>query len=303
MLNIAAILMLIDTFLDYLLLERNYSEKTIVNYKKDLEEFKAFFENENDECTWITVDSDMVRRWAVNLMVSPNNCKAVSVNRKLSTLRTFYRFLLSRKVVAINPMRKIRGPKKNKVLPVFVKENQMEEILNDSNFKNDFVGIRNRLIIEMFYETGIRRAELISLNNYDIDLSLKNIKVLGKRNKERLIPFGPELYEEIMKYIDIRNEFFGEISDSFFVNRKGNKMTANDVYIIVKKELSKVVTLKKCSPHVLRHTFATSMLNNQAELVAIKELLGHKSLSTTTIYTNTTFEELKKVYKQAHPRA
>lgn len=295
--------MLIDSFLNYLLLERNYSEKTIVNYKKDLEEFEAFFEQEDSECNWATVDSDLVRGWAVSLMKPPVNCKTTSVNRKLSALRSFFRYLLSEKKIEKNPMSKVKGPKNRKALPYFVKDNQMEEIIDKEDFGKGFIACRNKLIIEILYETGIRRAELVSLNDLDVDLASRTVKVIGKRNKQRIIPFGQELCDEISAYKNIRNNSITKCSESFFVSSTGKRLCAGSVYTIVKNILSKVVTLKKCSPHVLRHTFATSMLNNHSTLVAVKELLGHKSLSTTTIYTNTTFEELKKIYKQAHPRA
>jgi integrase/recombinase XerC len=228
---------------------------------------------------------------------------ATSVNRKLSTLRSSYRFLLRRKEVVINPMLKVVGPKKKKPLPFFVREKDMDRLLDESLFEEGFEGCRDRLILEMFYATGMRLSELIGLNDADVDLSARLIKVTGKRNKQRLIPFGNEMEEDLLIYIKVRNETLPEGTKAFFVRKSGMRMYPLQVYRLVRKSLSKVVTLKKRSPHVLRHTFATAMLNGKAEMRAVKELLGHESLVTTEVYTHTTFEELKKVYELAHPRA
>ena len=200
-------------------------------------------------------------------------------------------------------MRKIKGPKNKKPLPVFLKENEMNRLLDETDFGEGFKGCRDRLIIEVFYATGMRLSELIGLDNKDVDFSASLLKVTGKRNKQRLIPFGDELQELMLEYINVRNETIPERSEAFFIRENGERLYKNLVYNLVKRNLSKVVTLKKKSPHVLRHTFATTMLNNEAELGVVKELLGHESITTTEIYTHATFEELKKVYKQAHPRA
>ena len=216
---------------------------------------------------------------------------------------SFYKFLLKKKVVLVDPLRKITGPKNKKPLPSFLKENEMNRLLDDTDFGEGFEGCRDQLIIEMFYATGIRLSELIGLDDKDVDFSASLLKVTGKRNKQRLIPFGDELKEGMLEYVNVRNEQVLESGGAFFVRKNGERLYKNLVYNLVKRNLSKVVTLKKRSPHVLRHTFATTMLNNEAELGAVKELLGHSSLATTEIYTHTTFEELKKVYKQAHPRA
>ena len=213
------------------------------------------------------------------------------------------RFLLKRKVLTVNPMQKVVGPKKKKPLPSFVKEKDMDRLLDEVSFGEGFEGCRDRLILEMFYATGIRLSELIGLDDADVDLSARLIKVTGKRNKQRLIPFGNELVEGLSLYIKVRNEELPQRTEAFFVLKDGRRMYPMSVYRIVKRNLSKVVSLKKRSPHVLRHTFATAMLNDNAELGAVKELLGHASLVTTEVYTHTTFEELKKVYEQAHPRA
>ena len=294
--------MLIEDFLKYLRLERNYSENTIVAYKTDLREFEGFFRSVEEGLDFTTVDADLVRSWVVNLM-DEEGAKATSVNRKLSSLRSFYRFLLRKKVVKSDPMLRVVGPKKSKPLPSFLRESEMNRLLDDFPFGEGYEACRDRMILEMFYATGIRLSELIGLNDVDVDLSAKQIKVTGKRNKQRLIPFAEEMAVDLEEYIKVRNEALPQGSDAFFVLTNGKRMYARKVYEIVKRNLGKVATLKKRSPHVLRHTFATAMLNNQAELGAVKDLLGHESLATTEIYTHTTFEELKKVYEQAHPRA
>lgn len=293
--------MLIESFLDYLRFERNYSEKTILAYGNDLNQLQVFIQKRFGKFAPEEVKSEQIREWIVLLM--DDGCSPSSVNRKLSSIRSFYRFLLKKRYVDVDPLCKIVGPKKNKKLPYFLNEAQMDRLLDDADFGGGFNGCRDRLVIEMFYATGMRLSELIELNDVDIDFSSSLLKVVGKRNKERLIPFGDELREQILKYIDIRDEAVLRTDDAFFVREDGKRLYPVLVYNIVKRNLSKVTTLKKKSPHVLRHTFATSMLNHEAELGAVKELLGHKSLATTEIYTHVTFEELKKVYKQAHPRA
>lgn len=294
--------MLIEAFLDYLRFERNYSDKTVVVYGKDLEQFEDYFRklDENLDFTW--VDASVVRSWVMSLM-DEEKIKPASVNRKLSSLRSFYRFLLKKGKVKVNPLSTVVGPKKEKPLPSFLREGEMERLLDEIPWNGDFKDCRDRLILEMFYVTGIRLSELIGLDDVDVDFSARRLKVTGKRNKQRLIPFAEELAADMLEYVKIRNEAVPERCGSFFVLESGGRMYSGKVYKIVKRNLSKVVTLKKRSPHVLRHTFATAMLNNQAELEAVKELLGHASLAATEIYTHTTFEELKKVYQQAHPRA
>ena len=293
--------MWIDSFLEYLRLERNYSEKTVVSYGIDLREFEGYFKKADAEIDFTTVDADVVRNWVMHLM--DEGRAATSVNRKLSTLRSFYRFLLKKKVMAVNPMTKVVGPKKKKPLPSFVREKDMDRLLDDLTFGEGYEGCRDRMILEMFYATGMRLSELIGLDDADVDFSTKLIKVTGKRNKQRLIPFANELEHDLRVYIKVRDGALPNGSDAFFVRKDGKRMYPMQVYRLVKRNLSKVVALKKRSPHVLRHTFATAMLNDCAELRAVKELLGHESLTTTEVYTHTTFEELKKVYELAHPRA
>ena len=293
--------MLIEPFLDYLRLEKNCSEKTIVSYGTDLTKFEEFFKSVDEEIDFTTVDADVIRLWVVSLM--DGGYTSTSVNRKLSSLRSFYRYLLRKKIVAVDPTFKVVGPKKKKPLPVFVKEEDMNRLLDEIPCGKGFAGCLDKMIIEMFYATGMRLSELIGLDDADIDFSASLIKVTGKRNKQRLIPFGDELRLSLLNYIKVRNETVPDREKAFFVKQDGKRLYPMKVNNLVKRNLSKVVTLKKRSPHVLRHSFATSMLNNQAELGAVKELLGHESLTTTEIYTHTTFEELKKVYEQAHPRA
>ena len=293
--------MLKEAFLDYLRLERNYSERTIVSYGTDLREFEGYLEKTEAELDFTKVHADVVRNWVSELMDEGRT--ATSVNRKLSSLRSFYRFLLRRKEITVNPMLKIVGLKKKKPLPSFVREKDMDRLLDGLSFGEGFEGCRDRTILEMFYATGMRLSELIGLDDVDVDLSARLIKVTGKRNKQRLIPFGDELAEDLLIYIKVRGDAFPDGVEAFFIRKNGKRMYPMQVYRIVKRNLSKVVTLKKKSPHVLRHTFATAMLNDNAELRAVQALLGHESLVTTEVYTHTTFEELKKVYEQAHPRA
>ena len=293
--------MLTDSFLDYLRYERNYSEKTVLAYGEDISQLREFAQEEIGDFNPAEVTPELIREWIVSLM--DKGYASTSVNRKLSSLRSFYKFLLKKKVVLVDPLRKITGPKNKKPLPSFLKENEMNRLLDDTDFGEGFEGCRDHLIIEMLYATGIRLSELIGLDDKDVDFSASLLKVTGKRNKQRLIPFGDELKEGMLEYVNVRNEQVLESGGAFFVRKNGERLYKNLVYNLVKRNLSKVVTLKKRSPHVLRHTFATTMLNNEAELGAVKELLGHSSLATTEIYTHTTFEELKKVYKQAHPRA
>ena len=293
--------MLVDSFLDYLRYERNYSNYTIEAYSKDLRQFEEYVKL-NKESVFVPgdVDADLVRSWIVSLMdekISP-----VSVNRKLSSLKSFFKFLMKQGSISVNPLRLITGPKTKKPLPYFVRDKEMELLLDGYGFDEDFEGVRDRLILEMLYDTGIRRSELIGIQDSDVDFGAMQIRVTGKRNKQRLIPFAEGLKNLIQAYTEVRNREVGSESGWFFVRKNGEQLSAGIVYTIVKKKLSEIPTLAKRSPHVLRHSFATSMLNNGAELNAVKELLGHSSLASTSVYTHTTFEELKKVY-HAHPRA
>jgi integrase/recombinase XerC len=240
----------------------------------------------------------LIRSWIVSLMEQKISSR--SVNRKITTLKTFYKFLLRQKVVADNPMLKIQSPKTSKRLPVFVEKEKMDILLDNIEFGNDEEGVRNKLIIEMFYSTGMRLSELINLKHKNVDLSSGQLKVLGKRNKERIIPFNNELKSKIEEYLNTQKR---KTNETLFTTADGKKMYEKLVYKIVKQYLSLVTTIDKKSPHVLRHTFATHMLNNGADLNSIKELLGHANLSATQVYTHNTVEKLKNIHKQAHPKA
>lgn len=291
----------INSFLDYLRYERNYSNYTVGAYSKDLQQFEDFVKEKKEGVFEPEeVDTDIVRNWIVYLL--DNKISAVSVNRKLSSLKSFFKFLTKQGFVSVNPLRFVTGPKTKKPLPSFVKDGDMESLLDGYGFNEDFEGVRDRLILEMLYDTGMRRSELVNLRDVDVDYNDMKIRVTGKRNKQRLIPFAEKLKDLMLAYINVRNDEVGVGCESFFVRKNGKSLSPEILYTIVKKNLSEIPTLVKCSPHVLRHSFATSMLNNGAELSAVKELLGHSSLSSTSIYTHTTFEELKKVY-HAHPRA
>lgn len=294
-------MLLTDSFLDYLRYERNYSDDTVKAYGEDIRQFQEFGGEDVGLQSPSEVVVDVVREWMIHLMNL--GYATTSVNRKLSSLRSYYKYLLRKGEVKVDPLRKITGPKNKKNLPVFVKESEMNRLLDDEDFGEGFEGCRDHLVIAMFYATGMRLSELIGLDDGDVDFAASVIKVTGKRNKQRLIPFGEELRAEMEAYVKQRDESVPVRSGAFFVRKTGERLYPNIVRKIVTRNLSKVVTVKKRSPHVLRHTFATSMLNHDAELGVIKELLGHESLATTEIYTHTTFEELKKVYNQAHPRA
>lgn len=290
-----------DLFLDYLKLERNYSPATVKHYRDDLKEFERFFQGLDQQLSWESVDSDIVRRWMEYMMDKGN--AASSVNRRLSALRSFYRYALRRNLVVKDPVHGIQGPKRKRPLPQFLKESEMDRLLDERMWTDSYKDVLARTIIVTFYETGVRISELIGLNDKDVDYINCEIKVTGKRDKQRIIPFGNELFKTLTAYQQQRDVETESESVAFFRTEKGKRVTDEQVRQMVKINLSKVSTLKKRSPHVLRHTFATAMLNHDAGLESVKKLLGHESLSTTEIYTHTTFEQLKKVYNNAHPRA
>lgn len=293
--------MMINEFLNYLKFERNRSDLTIKNYGEDLRAFKEFYGNLEGCHSWKSVDSDIIRDWMESMMDKGNN--ATSINRRLSALRSFYRFALARKLVDKDPVHGVTGPKKGRPLPQFLKENEMDRLLDAESWTESFEDVRDRTVIMTFYETGIRLSELIGLDDSMVDCSNRQLKVTGKRNKQRVIPFGEELLTTLRDYMKCRDKEVNRLSDALFVTAKGQRMTSSQVRETVRKNLSKVCTLKKRTPHVLRHTFATAMLNNKAGIESVKKLLGHESLSTTEIYTHTTFEQLKREYYSAHPRA
>ena len=277
---------LTDSFLDYLLYERNYSLETIKSYREDMLQFEAFLAKESGkERSLAEVDAKDIRAWVVDLM--DQGRASTTVNRKLSTLHSFYKFLLKRNICQVNPSRKVTGPKNKKKLPVFVKEAEMDRLLDNVDFGEGFEACRDRVLIETLYLTGIRLAELIGLKDEDVDFASSQLKVTGKRNKQRLVPFGEELKKDLQEYVKLRDETVIGGAKAFFVRKSGEQLYRSIVDSIVKRNLSKVATVQKKSPHVLRHTFATQMLNHDAQLGSIKELLGHESLATTEVYTGT----------------
>ena len=293
---------MVNRFLNYLALERKYSPLTVKNYGKDLQEFEAYFKSLGDQdLSWQTVDADIIRNWMERMMDKGNT--ATSINRRLSALRSFYRFALKRRLVESYPAHAVVGPKRKKPLPMFLKEQEMEQLLNPLMWTDSYDDVLARTILIIFYETGIRLSELVSLDEKDVDFVNNEMKVTGKRNKQRIIPFGKEMEDTLKSYLVKRSELQDVKDPALLVSKKGTRMLPATVRVIVQRKLALVTTLKKKSPHVLRHTFATAMLNHEAGLEGVKKLLGHESLATTEIYTHTTFEQLKKVYKTAHPRA
>ena len=292
----------IDNFINYLHYEKNYSAHTLSGYARDIIQFESYIK-ENTENTLFDpklVDSDQIRNWIVFLLdagLSPS-----SVNRKLSSLKSFFKYLIRQGELADNPIRLIVGPKTGSPLPYFIREKEISNLLDSDFFGDDFEGIRNRLIIEMLYETGMRRSELVNIKLTEVDFELQQIKVTGKRNKQRLIPYAERLKDMMIVYLEKRREIVDAGNHWFFVQKNEKPLSPAIIYNIVRKGLSEIPMLAKRSPHVLRHSFATGMLNDGAELNAVKELLGHSSLASTSVYTHITFEELKKMY-HAHPRA
>jgi integrase/recombinase XerC len=294
--------MAFKAFSDYLLLEKNYSKLTLKAYVNDLEEFQKFVSSELDSDSIANVNYQDIRNWIVSLVES--NITNRSINRKISSLNTYYKFLLKIKAIEVNPLHKHKALKASKKIQVPFSEDEMKEVLEALNAVKDFEGLRNRLIIELFYATGIRRIELVQLKLNDVDISNKTLKVLGKRNKERFIPLIDSVVDTIGLYLAERNKLENIADHSYlFLTKKGVKIYETLVYRIINDYFSKVSTKVKRSPHILRHSFATHLLNQGANLNAVKELLGHSSLAATQIYTHNSIAELKKVYSNTHPRS
>ena len=291
---------MIEKFLNYLRFERNRSLLTVQRYERSLREFENFFKQQDEEITWESVDADVIRAWMEALV--DKDMKATTVNADLAAIKSFYRFALSRKFVVKDPAILVKGPKKQKPLPQFMKESEMNRLLDEEEWGDKYINVRARTIILLFYETGMRRSELTGLNDNDVDFIAHQLKVTGKRNKQRIIPFGEELEQGLRHFIEVRDNEVPKNSTALFLNTDGSRMTGQQVYTIVRGSLSKVTSMKKRSPHVLRHTFATALLSHDAGLESVRRLLGHESIETTEIYTHTTFEQLKRVYKDAHPR-
>ncbi len=293
---------MIESFIKYLAFERRYSQHTITSYSNDLKQFQSFLNTSFPGLKLNEVSYQEIRGWIIHLV--ERNIQPTSVNRKIVTLRSFYKFLLRRSVITKDPTTKIKVLKTSKKLPTFVQEPDMLRLLDQFEFENNFNGWRDRLILELLYGTGIRLTELIELQEQKINLDLNTIKVLGKRNKERVIPYSTHLSDTIIAYLESRNnQFPHNTNDYLVVTDNGGKCYPMMVYRVVKKYLSIFTTIEKRSPHVLRHTFATHLLDKGADLNAVKDLLGHASLAATQVYTHNSLEKLKKVFKQAHPKA
>lgn len=290
----------ISEFQNYLESEKRFSNHTVLAYTNDLNQFFNFLESNYEISSIQEISHRMIRNWLVHLLESgvSNN----SVNRKLSTLKTYYRFILLSEISDVDPTVKVIAPKMKKRLPEFVDQVSMDKLMNQEMFSDDFEGVRDQAIMEFLYQTGVRVSEMLSLKVLDVQNRNTFVKVLGKRNKERFIPLTTELDQLLTKYIDIRNKQVST-SDSLFITARGKSAYPKLIYGVVNKYLGIISTINKKSPHVLRHTFATHMLNNGADLNTIKELLGHANLSATQVYTHNSFEKLKTIYNQAHPRA
>jgi len=291
-----------ESFLNWLSFEKRYSLHTIRSYQNDLNQFLSFLRTLKQDADGTSADFKDIRSWIISLM--DHNITPRSVNRKITALRSYYKYLVREQVIHNNPMDKVFPPKSGKRLPGFVEQEKMDILLDHVDFGQDFKGVRNRLLIDVLYITGMRLSELINLTHQSVRLDDLSIKVLGKRNKERIIPFNTAYVKIFRDYIDFKRKTFPDLDHNyFFVTDKGQPLYEKFVYRIVNKYLRFVTTMEKRSPHVIRHTFATHMLNRGADLNAIKEILGHANLSATQVYTHTTFEKLKTIYKQAHPRA
>ncbi len=295
--------MFISDFLNYIEFERRYSVHTLTSYKRDLQQFSDFLSQVYEIDSAQEIKFTIIRSWIAQLMEEGNSAR--TVNRKISTLKSYFRYLLKTGKIDQNPTLKITGPKIRKKLPVFIEEKSMDFLVDDDLDMNSFKEVRDRLVVEFFYTTGMRRAELIGIKTLDVDINNQLIKVLGKRNKERLLPIHGSLLSLIDSYLSLKKNLntSQQTEANFFITEKGKKMYPELVYRIVNNYLSRVSTQKKKSPHVLRHTFATHMLNHGADLNAVKELLGHANLAATQIYTHNTIDKLKNIYKLAHPKA
>jgi len=289
-----------ESFVNYLKYEKRYSSHTVVAYNIDLDQFVHYCTEMVGDFNVKGINSKLVRSWIVHLM--EQNLSARSVNRKVTTIKSFFKYLMKEQVVENNPVLNLTLPKVRKKLPNFVEENNLHHLLDDGFFSHDFVGIRDKLIVSLFYETGMRLAELMVLKESDFSRKENLVRVLGKRKKERVIPYPTEINNLIDLYVNQRNETVKCETDRLLVTEKGKPVYEKLIYRVVTNNLAKVTSLEKKSPHVLRHTYATHLLNKGADLNAVKELLGHSNLAATQIYTHTTFERLHDIYKQAHPR-
>ncbi|MFD1063371.1 tyrosine-type recombinase/integrase [Winogradskyella litorisediminis] len=293
--------MLQERFFDYLLLEKNYSKHTVTAYKNDLKSFQEFLNSNHDQASIKDVSYSLIRQWIVELVNSGISNR--SINRKVSSLNTFYKFLIKIKEISSNPLKLHKALKTEKKVQVPFSQKELQVVLENLNDVNDFKSARDKLIVEMFYATGIRRIELVNIKVSDIDVNSSMLKVLGKRNKERFIPLIPSVIKSLKVYYTYRNELPKILDvENLFLTEKGVKVYETLVYRVINKYFSKVSSKLKCSPHVLRHSFATHLLNEGADINSVKELLGHASLAATQVYTHNSIAELKKVHAKAHPR-
>lgn len=290
-----------ETFLKYLQYEKRYSLHTITSYANDLNQFEAFLSTNFPQKDLVTADHSALRSWIISL--ADKALDAHSVNRKIACLKSFYKFLLRREAIEADPTQKIRKFKTSKKLPAFLHEEEVIKLLDKGDFKNTFTGSRDRLVLELLYGTGIRLSELLSLKTSDVNFTNRTLKVLGKRNKERIIPFPIGLVKALDNYLSEKNKIILNDSRLLLVTDNGEPCYPMIIYRTVKKYLNLFTTIEKRSPHVLRHTFATHLLNKGAELNAVKDLLGHTSLAATQIYTHNSLDKLKSVFDQAHPKA
>jgi integrase/recombinase XerC len=290
-----------NKFYDYLLLEKNYSQHTVTAYINDISFFESFLSNEYEDNNLLLVNYNQIRSWIVSL--SDDGISNTSINRKVSSLKSFYKFLLKTKQIDTSPLLKHKALKAPKKIQIPFSEKELDMVLNQIIYKEGFEGVRDKLIVDLFYTTGIRRTELINLKIQNVDLSNKTIKVIGKRNKERIIPILTIIEEQIKEYLSERSSI-QEVkeSESFFLLSNGVKLNDSFVYRLINYYFSNVSEKVKKSPHILRHTFATHLLNNGADINSVKELLGHSSLASTQVYTHNSLAELQKVYNSAHPR-
>lgn len=291
---------MIEKFIQYIQFEKRFSTHTIKAYQTDLDQFYQYIHDHYEIKETKEINHHIIRSWIVLLIETSISTR--SVNRKLSTLKSYFKFLLKEDLIEKNPMQKIIAPKSSKRLPVFIEQDSMDLLLDEIGFGEGYSAARDKIIIELFYATGMRLNELINIKISDINFTTKTIKIFGKRNKERLVPFGSEFYVNLLQYAELLKNEYPE-SAYFFVTNKGEKLYEKFVYRLVNTYLSKVTTINKKSPHILRHTFATHMLNSGADLNAIKEILGHSNLSATQVYTHNTIEKLKLIYNHAHPKA
>ena len=289
------------SFTDYLFLEKKYSKHTVNAYITDLNSFHDFIKEEFEQENLVEVNYSLIRSWII--LLSENNTENVTINRKISSLKAFYKFLLKTKQIEVSPLLKHKALKTPKKIQIPFSEKELDLAINQIKYPEGFDGVRDKLIIDLFYTTGIRRAELINLKVSNVDIQNATIKVLGKRNKERIIPLLPVIVDEIKGYLKQRNILETIVdTENLFLMLKGVKLNETFVYRIINDYFSTVSEKVKKSPHILRHTFATHLLNNGADINSVKELLGHSSLASTQVYTHNSLAELKKVYKNAHPR-